>query len=175
MINFLDLNLNINNNVNIIKFGEHQIEVLQYLPIEDKNSIIKLALQNSEENGVYNPVKLEMYSKLYIIYMYTNLEFTEEEQQDEPKLYDILYSNGIIEEVLGAMDEDELRYYDDMLDAYVSIKTSYRHTLASVVNSFIEELPKNATAAKDIIEKFNPEDFKEVLNFAFAANGNRPI
>lgn len=167
-------NLNINNNSVLID-NNTDIKVLQYLPIEDKNSIIQMALQNSEENTIYNEYKLQMYFELYITYMYSDIEFTEEEKEDEVHLYDVLKSNGIIEKIIEAIPQVEYIDLCNKLSVTKENKMKYRNSIASVVNNFINELPTNANTAKDIIEKFNPEDFMQVIKFAEAANGNRPI
>lgn len=152
-----------------------EINILRYLPIEEKNDIIQGALQNADENGIYNLVKLDMYFKLYCVYSYTDIEFTTEEKNDPAKLYNELCSNGIMECIFNSMDRDELNYLENMLEKTFKMKVKYRNTAASVINSFMESMPINANAAKEIIEKFNPEDFQRVIDFATAANGNRPI
>ena len=40
---------------------------------------------------------------------------------------------------------------------------------------FMEELPNKMQEAAKIAENFDPEQFKNVINFATAANGGRPI
>ena len=35
-----------------------------------------MAIQNAEENGVLNDLLLDMYFRLYTVYMYTDIEFT---------------------------------------------------------------------------------------------------
>ena len=100
---YSDLNLSIKKDTIIAQTPYGEISVLSYLPIEDKIDLIEIALQKSIENGIYNELKLAMYFNLYIIYMYTDLEFTEEERADEIKLFNELESNGIVESVLGAM------------------------------------------------------------------------
>lgn len=169
---YSDLNLTINNNT--IKVNDN-INVLEYLPIEDKYSIIYLALQNAEENGEYNLIKLQMYYQLYMVYMYSNLEFTDEEKQNESKVYDELKSNGILDGILAAIPASETIYCDAVLKETLDAKRTYRNTVASVIHGFINDLPKNANMAKDIISQFNPEDFQQVIDFARAANGGRPI
>jgi len=118
---------------------------------------------------------LDMYFKLYIVYSYTDIEFTEDEKDNPVKLYDELYSEGLIQAIISAIPIHEYEYLCDNLKHMMDLKLQYRNTIASVINNFVENLPINANAAKDIIEKFNPEDFQEVLKFAQAANGNRPI
>ena len=175
-MNYSDLNLKVNTDYRTISIQPGKdINILNYVSIADKNDIVHIAIQNSEENGIYNLFKLRMYFNLYIVYLYTNLEFTQEEKDDPVKLYDELCSNGIMYAILNSMNADEFSYLNDVLDETVNIKMEYRNTLASVLNSFIENLPANASRAAEIIDKFKPEDFQRVIQFAQAANGNRPI
>lgn len=174
-MNYKDLGLKINTEVNTVEVGENQIQVLQYLPIQDKIDLIQIALQKSEQNSIYNEMKLEMYFNLYLIYMYTNLEFSDEDKEDEFKLYNELESNGIILDVIGAMDEDE---YDNLL-SYLKVmqsnNSSYRHSAAALVQTMIQDMPKNAAATREIVDNFDKEKFNNVVEFAKSANGGRPI
>lgn len=175
---FSELNLKVNiapKAVSLYPDDSVIIKVYQYLPVEDKNTLINLALQNSKENGVYNLVKLDMYFNLYMTYLYTDLEFTLEEKDDPAMLYDILQSNGVLKAIKYAMNPEEYAYLHDNLFDALERKEKYSNTIASVLHSFIEELPVNAEKAQEIVSKFNPEDFQAVLDFAKAANGNRPI
>ena len=173
---YSDLNLKIKKDTAIAKMADgKEVEVLQYLPIEDKIDLIQIALQKSKENGIYNELKLDMYFNLYIIYMYTNLEFTDEEKADEFKLYNELQSNDIIVRIIGAMDEDEydnlVAYLNDMRKDYDVYNTS----AAALLQTFIQDMPKNAAAAADIVDNFDENKYKRVVEFAKSANGNRPI
>lgn len=175
-MNYSDINLKLYTNVNTFSINpECEVQVLQYLPIEDKNTIIKIAIQNAEENGILNELLLDMYFRLYTVYMYTNIDFSEEEKSDPIALYDILESNGIIDAVIGAIPGREWAYLNNKLRKMANRKIAQRNSIAATIQSFIEMMPKNAEAANEIIKNFNPEDFQAVINFAQAANGNRPI
>lgn len=175
-MNYSDLNLKINTDTKCISILPGQdINILQYAPIEDKNSIIQMAIQNSEENGVYNLLKLDMYWQMYIVFTYTDIAFTDEEKADIVKIYDEFVSNGIMDAILNNINQDEILYIKNKIKDTLEAKIKYRNTIASVLNSFVENLPVNAEAAKNIIDKFDPESFQKVLKFATAANGNRPI
>ena len=116
-----------------------------------------------------------MFFNLYIIYMYTDLEFTDEEKSDEFKLYNELESNDVITNVIGAINETE---YDNLLD-YLHImkheKTLYNRSAAALIQTFIQDMPKNAATAAEIVENFDKEKYQNVIDFAKSANGNRPI
>ena len=172
---YSELGLKQNTDVNILKIQDKQIEVLQYLPVKDKIDLIDITLQNAEENGIYNEIKLDIYFGLYIIYMYTNLEFTDEEKANPEILYDELESNHIITDVIQALDYNEYENLRDCLKMMKAIKTEYNKSAAALLRSFIQDLPKNAEAASEIVNNFDKDKYKEVVQFAQAANGNRPF
>lgn len=170
---YTDLKLSINNEYNIVQFEGLQIKILQYLPIEDKIDLIEIALQRSEENGIYNEMKLDMYFHLYMVYMYTDLEFSEEEKQNEIKLYNELCSNRVIQTVIHAVDE-----YNELFDYLNIMKESnfkYKNSVSALLQTFIQDMPKNAEAAAKIVDSFDKEKYKEVIDFAKYANGDRSI
>lgn len=173
---YSDLNLKTNTktNVAILNNGK-EVEVLQYLPIKDKIDLIEIALQKSRENGVFNEMKLEMYFNLYLIEMYTNLEFTDEEKMNETLLYDELESNHVITDIIAAMNSEEYSDLISFLDMTRNNLTEYYNSVPALLQTFIEDMPANAEAASQIVDNFDPEKYQNVLNFAKAANGGRDI
>lgn len=158
-----------------IKLDSLNIKVLQYLPISDKIDIIQIALQKSEQSGIYNELLLDMYFHLHIIFCYTDLEFSEEDLSDLMSLYDRLESHGFIDQVIDAMNDDEYNILVKYLDIMKNENLKYKNTAAAVLSRIIQDLPKNAEAAKEIMDQFDPEKYQEVINFATAANGGRNI
>ena len=175
-VSFTNLKMKVNISIKEININPSTtIEVAQYLPIEDKMDMITIALQNAEENGYYNPMKLDMYLDLYMVYMYTNFNFTDKQKEDEAKLYDILRSNGIIEAVKNTIPDDEYQELNYYVNEMKEVKTKYKHSFASVLNDFVYNLPVNAQEAMEIAQKFDPEQFKSLLDFTKAINGGREI
>lgn len=175
-MNFKEMNFKPYTDVNIISVKpDQEISVLKYLPIEEKNDLIAMTLQNSDEVGFYNPVKLQMYLELYTVYLYTDLEFTDEERADEAQLYNILKGNGIIDAVINTIPSEEWNQINMFYYDYLSKKEKYRSSIAGILGDFVENLAINAKNAAEIINGFDPEKFQNVLAFAQAANGDRPI
>lgn len=174
-VSYANLKLKVDNSVETFDFNGNQIEVLQYLPVEDKYDLIMITLQKAKENGIYNDLKLDMYFALHIVYMYTNLSFTDKQKENEPKIYDTLKSNGFFDKLLPTIPESE---YDDLIGSMKQImqdELEYNTTAAAVIKNLISDLPTNAAAAAQIVDNFNPEKYQAVIDFATAANGNRPI
>ena len=166
--------LNLKKGIPTVKL-ENGIQVKKYIPTPDKIDLIQIALQKSEEDGIYNEVKLECYFHLNIIYLYTDIEFSAEDREDEMELYDILDRNDIIDQVIAAIGEDE---YIDLRDKLIRTQRDnmkYRNTAAAVLTRIVQDLPKNAAAAKEIVDSFDSSKYQEVVNFATAANGGRNI
>lgn len=174
-VSYANLKLKPNTNISTFEFGGQQVEVLNYLPINDKYDFVMITLQKAEENGIYNPILLDMYFHLHLVYMYTNLSFTDKQKENEPRIYDALMSNGFFEKFFEAMDETEyaelMSYIEELQDTILH----YRNTAGAVLQSIIQDLPKNAQVAAEIVENFDPSRFQAVVDFATAANGGRNI
>lgn len=174
-VSYANLKLKTNDTISTFDFNGNKIEVLNYLPIEDKYDLVMITLQKAEENGIYNQLKLDMFFHLHLVYMYTNLSFTDKQKENEMKIYDTLKSNGFIDKLLEVIDDNE---YNDLFEYMVTIEEdimNYRNTAGAVIQSLINDLPKNAEAAAKIVDSFNPEKYKQVIQFAEAANGDRPL
>lgn len=172
-ISYTNLKLKVNTEVNTFDFNGNQIEVLKYLPLEDKCALINLALQSAREESIYNPAKLEAYFHLYIVMLYTNINFTEKQKDDKVKLYDTLKSNGLIDQVLINMDEDEYSALCEYLNQQESDILNYQNTVAGVINNIIENLPIRAEEMQKIVNNFDPNKFENVLNFAKSVNNGK--
>lgn len=99
----------VNDKVKNITFNDIEIEVKQYLPIQDKLIIIGNAINNAADNNRFaNPIKIDMYLALEIIMAYTDLSFTDKQKEDMPKLYDLFVSSGLLNEIYTAIPEAEL-------------------------------------------------------------------
>lgn len=171
-VSYAGLKLKVNTEVNTFQFGENKtvIEVLKYLPIEDKNDLIHITLQNAEENGIYNDVLVEMYFNLYIVYFYTNLNFTDKQKEDPAKLYDQMESNGLITQIIAHMDQDEYANLLTYLETIRDETLTYKNTAGAVLQTIVQDLPKNAAAAAEIVNSWTPEQFDQVKRLAQMAN-----
>ena len=174
-VSYANLKLKIDTNVNTFDFQGQVIEVLKYLPIEDKYDLVMITLQKAKEDRIYNPVRLEMYFHLHLIYMYTNLSFTDKQKENEAKIYDTLKSNGFIDNFLETINEDEYDFLFTMINDVMEYEMKYKNSAAAVIQSLIQDLPANAQAAAEIVNSFDPKQYQAVIDFATAANGGRPI
>ena len=175
MISYANMKLKPITSTHKIEWNGNEIEVLDYLPIEDKYDLIMITLQKSLENGYYNPIKIDEFFHLHLIYMYTNINFTDKQKEDENKLYDSLKSNGLIDAFITQFDESEYNELYTWIEEVKNEITNYKNSINGIIQNIITDLPKQAEAMQNIIENFDPEKYQNVINFAKAANGGREI
>ena len=174
-LTFTKLNLKKKEDIKEINFNDNIIEVKQYLSIQDKLDLIDITLQKAKEDRLYNPLKIDMYFHLNLIYLYTNITFTDKQREDEIKLYDILESNGLIDMIVAVIPEKE---YDELLNKInekIENELKYNTTAAAIISKIIDDLPENAAAAQKIVNTFDKDKYQAVVDFARSANGNRSI
>lgn len=165
-VSYSKLGLKINTEINTFTFADNTIEVLKYLPIEDKLDLIDITLQKAEINEVYNELLVDMYFHLNLIYLYSNISFTEKQKEDEFKLYNALESSGFLSQFLAAMDEEEYNACFEYLNQVKESRTAYQHSTAGIVKSMIVDLPSNAAAAASLLKDFDETQFENVLSLA---------
>ena len=171
-ITYSSLKLKKNTGVqNITLEDGKNIEILQYLPIEDKRDLIDIVIQKSNVNGIVNPLYVDMYFHLFLVYAYTNITFTDKQKEKEEELYDVLYSSGLLNKILEQISQEEYDCLMSYLEEAIEKQEYYETSLVGGLLKFAADLPKKVTEAGEIAQAFNPEDFKEVFNFVKAING----
>ena len=140
----------------IIKIGEQEVEVIQYLPVNDKLALVERVLNLTiDDTGFLNPVRLEVYTILEIVKTYTNISITEKMLENAPKTYDALMINSILDLIIESIPEDE---YDAIFDA---IEDCAEHTI-KYLNSFVGMM-KTVTNDYDAT-KMNVEEIMKALD-----------
>ena len=161
---FAKMGLKMDTDVKVITIGEQEIEIKQYLPVNDKLALIGNVISSAaDDNNFANPIKLEVFTALEIVFAYTNISFTDKQKEDPVKLYDIMESNGIFNTII----EVEGRKVGPLVD---TVEPEDKRLLIGdifikITNSVIERLgldPENTFIAQgtlrpDLIESGNPD------------------
>ena len=165
---FSKLALKKQDKVNTIKIGNFDIEVKQYLPVNDKLDLIARVLNGAnDENNFPNPVKIEVIGALEIIMAYTNLSFTEKQKEDVAKLYDLLETNGVIDQIVSAIPEEEYNFIIDGIDDTIEAVYTYQNSVLGILDSVGQDYSNLELDAINIQQKLaNTENLgllKDVL------------
>ena len=132
-----------------------------------------ITLQESYENGIYNPIKEQVYFYINMVKLYTDLKLPTD--MDEFELFDYCYTNDIFKKILDIIPQEEYDILIKFLNDTEAALIKYNLSTAGIINNVIQDLPKNAAAAAKIVEEFDPKKYQAVVDFAKAANGGRAI
>ena len=182
-INFTDLNLKVDDSFFEETFNDVKIKVRKYLPCIDKYNLIMTTLNESYEDGIYNSYKLDLFFHLNLILGYTNLDFDNinfenSEEENFKNIYDIydeMKSSGFMDFVVSIIPDDE---YTELWAYLVEISEIMKDKEMSITNNIerlINKFPDMVNTMSNFAKNFNQEDFKNVIDFANYANGNRDI
>lgn len=153
------------------KSGEAIVyEVKEYLSFEEKIDLVERIINFSvDDNGFYNPMKVKLFMTLETVFAYTNLSFTDKMKEDPFKLYDILVSTNIFNDVIECINENEwLEVQENVWDtieniynfrnsamgllSYIASDYSAVEMDASKIQSMISN-PETLNLLKDVVSK----------------------
>lgn len=139
-IGFTKLSLKRKNEVKTITINNNQIEIKQYLPVNDKLDLIARVINGAhDQNNFPNPIKIEVIGTLEMIMAYTNISFTEKQKEDIPKLYDLLEENGVIKDIISQIPEDEYNFIIDGINKTVDAVYTYNNSVLGILESVSQD------------------------------------
>lgn len=165
---FTKLGLKTNTNIETFEFNEQTIEVKQYLPVNDKLTLISEVINNSaDENNFANPVKVEVYAAIAIIEAYTNITFTDKQKEDITKLYDKVVSSGLYQMIIHSIQVEEINNLFNALRSSIDAVYAYRNSVMGILDTVSSDYSALNFDASEIQKKIgDPENMallKQVL------------
>ena len=163
-VSFTKLGLKKNEEVGILHINEQDIEVKQYLPINEKLELISSVINSAaDENNFSNPVKENVFLTLEILYHYTNINFTDKQKEDPTKLYDLVVSSGLVNKVTDLIPEEELDEVINGLAQSVKAIYTYRNSGLGILESISQDYSALNLDATEIQQKLADPDNMALL------------
>lgn len=162
------LDLKKNTEIEIIKFNEQEIEVKQYLPIEEKLDLIANIVNDSvDDNGYYNPAKVYIFTIIRMVEAYSNLNITEKQKEDIFKLYDLFAGSGLSAAIFQAINPMEVqqtqRWIAELIDSIYQYKNSLVGIFDAIKDDYVD-LEETASELQETIgDKDNLTLLKDIL------------
>ena len=149
-----------------VEWGGFTIEIKNYLSIEEMAALVQDIVNDAvDENGYYNPIKINMYLTVRTFFAYTNISITEKQMENMAKVYDSLKISEIYQiipvecyrEVFGYVSESIKSIYEYKNSVYGildGISSDYSN-LDLDINKLTEGLSNadNLIMLKDVLTK----------------------
>lgn len=170
-ISFTKLGLKKKQEIKTLTWNEQIIEIKQYLPMQEKLNLMSkvINLSHDKDSNYSNPVKVDIYTKLNIIENYTNITFTDKQKEDVCKLYDLFKESGLMELILNAIPEKEVKEINDSINKAIDAIYNYLNSVMGILDTVLKDYgemnldatniqqalsdPENLTFLKSVIDK----------------------
>ena len=167
-IAFTKLGLKKNDNIKTAQICGQDIEVKQYLPIQEKLELIGRIIDNSMNNNNFeNPVQLELYTNFEILMAYTNINFTDKQKEEIGKTYDLLFANKIFDEIFAWIPKSEQDLITQGVKDTVKAMYSYKNSALGIIEAITQDYSDLNLEANEIQQAIadpsNMEFLKNVL------------
>lgn len=166
---FTKLGLTKNQELKNLNWNEQIIEVKQYLPISEMLDIVSSIVNRAHDgdSNFSNPIKVDIYTTLEILFNYTNINFTDKQKEDALKLYDLVISSGLYTEVIKLIPTEEYNRLVSAIDDTITAVYAYQNSVMGVLDTISTDYSNLNLDATDIQSKLadpkNMELLKSVL------------
>lgn len=155
---FGKLNLKRNDEIKIVEWNEQKIEVKQFLPTAEKLELIARIIGFSgDDHAFYNPCKIEIFERIWVLLAYTNINLTDKQSEDVLKLYDLFVSSGFIAEIEKNIPEEERDYIHMGVMETIGEIYRYRNSAQGVMEAIVQDYKDVELDANKIAETITGE------------------
>lgn len=137
-----------------------QFEVKNYLPIKEKMDLVSNIInQSTDDNGFYNPMRVKLYTTLEVVYAYTNLTFTPKQKEDPFKLYDLLVSTGLYDNIISHICNEDLEELESSIWDTIKSIYNYKNSVMGILDDISTDYSNLNLDASEIHSKLaDPEN-----------------
>lgn len=177
-------------NIKVVNFHGTDIEIKQYLSIQDKINLIGTAyvsgLDIEDDLETVDSCKIDILFRLLLVNAYTNIKFN-----NNLRNYDLLFESGLYDVIHKNIPENELYDLEDMLYNVIedrkreieqknSISFIIKGFINKIVNffsdekgvdKFIKKMDKAVARARKEIDNFDPDKLDFVKDFMAVNSG----
>ena len=149
-----------------ITVGDITIGVKEYVPIDKMLDAIQniLSLSLNPEIGMYLPGHVEVYRILYSFYLFTDLEFLQEEKDKPVEMYNALVIAPFYDTIRQALSKNECyNMFNLLLEASIAKMEKYQTSAYGIFDSLKNDYNNLNLQAEDIQQKLNNKEGLELL------------
>ena len=167
---FSDIDTKYKKEFKTFTWRDKEIKISQYLPIDEKIALIDIALQKSMYNGMIHPLQLKKYYELGLVYMYSDIVFSEKDRADEAQIYDDLWASGLLDEIIKRIAPREIQTCAEMLKETKIAIEKYKVSAVGIVETLINVIEEEVPHIMDTVNNLAPEDVQQLLQVISSKN-----
>lgn len=142
-----------------------EVPVKGYLTQQEKADLVAFVLENAiDDRGCFSPIRVETYWGIALVKWYGGISFTDKQIFDAGKTYDLLETNGVIDNICDAIPSDEYGFLRDMLNETKDDIARYNNSFAGMVAAAASSAGAMDNELTGILEKIQNKEELEQLD-----------
>lgn len=172
-IPFSKLGLTKNQDIVTVEWNGYNIEVKQYLPINEKLILIANVINSAHDGNknFSNPIQVEVFTAIEIFNLYTNVSITEKQKEDIQKLYDLLKGSKLIDVIINAIPKEEYEFIVNGINASITAIYAYQNSVLGILDTVSKDYENLNLDASEIQKKIGDPDNLALLKDIMAKLG----
>lgn len=144
-----------------------------YLGRSELYDLIQSVVEDSFEDGVYNPFVVETLFHVRFYLLCSDEVFSEEELADSFVLYDKLVKDNKLDKITGhGQYKSTAKSLEQVISAYEKRNNSLSYAFIAMQNT-IKTMEENTEKLKEDLNDFDFDKVREVVNFKKAIDGSK--
>ena len=126
------------------------------------NFVTNVAIDNN--TGVFDPLRVEVAFGVAVCMWYGNIRFSDDDIRGMDSLYDILDSNGIIDDIIQVMEAEEYDFMYTLVEETTKNIARYNTSAAGIIQAMSNSADGLDKQISDIVSKLQSRENLELLD-----------
>lgn len=154
--------------IEYLQIGDAVLQVKKYIPYEEMLDMIQWCIDYiiNDRPFISAPLK-EIIKNLAILNFFTNIDtsfLTEyHDMKDIYEEYDLVYRHNVIDQIIPKIDEGQMKFFNETLDATLDSIMAYRNSAVGIIDALSQNAQRDTENMESAMSMINDPDQMEKL------------
>lgn len=154
--------------IEYVQIGDAVLQVKKYIPYEEMLDMIQWCIDYiiNDRPFISAPLK-KIIKDLAVLNFFTNINvsfLTEyHDMKDIYEEYDLVYRHNVIDQIIPKIDEGQMKFFNETLDATLESIMAYRNSAVGIVDALSQNAQQDTNNMETAMNMINDPDQMEKL------------
>lgn len=154
--------------IEYLQIGDAVLQVKKYIPYEEMLDMIQWCIDYiiNDRPFISAPLK-EIIKNLAILNFFTNIDtsfLTEyHDMKDIYEEYDLVYRHNVIDQIIPKIDEGQMKFFNETLDATLDSIMAYRNSAVGIIDALSQNAQRDTENMESAMSMINDPEQMEKL------------
>lgn len=154
--------------IEYLQIGDAVLQVKKYIPYEEMLDMIQWCIDYiiNDRPFISAPLK-KIIKDLAILNFFTNVDtsfLTEyHDMKDIYEEYDLVYRHNVIDQIIPKIDEGQMKFFNETLDATLDSIMAYRNSAVGIIDALSQNAQRDTENMESAMSMINDPDQMEKL------------